>query len=203
MKFPSSSRQALVVTVDSASSARLTRLGRESAFQPWREVGEAIPVTIGWNGLASGQGRLPGLEPKREGDGKTPAGTYPIERAFGRAESFPTQLPYLAISPTTEAVDDPASPLYNQIVDSRDFAPGAWKSSEKMLRADHVYDLGLVVGYNTRPAVPGRGSCIFLHIWKSPGSTTAGCIAMSREDLAEIVRWLTPAARPVLSVRQK
>jgi zinc D-Ala-D-Ala dipeptidase len=203
MKLPNSSRQALVVVVDSPEQAQLTRLEREGASQPWQQVGVSIPVTIGWNGLAAGQGRVPGLEPKREGDGKTPAGTYPLERAFGRAESFPTQWPYLALGPTTEAVDDPASPHYNQIVDGRDFAAGAWRSSEKMFRADHLYDLGLVVGYNTQPARPGRGSCIFLHIWKSPGSTTAGCIAMSREDLETIVRWLTPADRPVLSIRRK
>jgi hypothetical protein len=72
---------------------------------------------------------------------------------------------------------------------------------------------GVVVGYNgawtragalrartpdgTRPA-PGRGSCIFLHVWDGPGRPTAGCTAMDAAAMREVLAWLDPAARPAL-----
>lgn len=174
---------------------------RGGKFRPWRSTGDPVPVSLGWNGLASGQGKLAGLPARKEGDGRTPVGTYPLESVFGRAASFPTRMPYLSVTRHHEAVDDPASRFYNRIVDRRGISHPDWKSSERMLRDDHLYDLGVVVGYNTKPVVPGQGSCIFLHIWKSPGATTAGCIAMPRRDIEHIVRWLDPAAKPVIAIR--
>ena len=201
MRLPSASRQALVVTADSPVGGRLAMMERSAKFRPWRGTGEPIRVSFGWNGLASGQGKVRGLPARKEGDGRTPAGTYPLESVFGRAASFPTRMPYLAVTRDLEAVDDPASRFYNRIVDRRKIARPDWKSSEQMLRDDHVYDLGVVIGYNTNPAMPGKGSCIFLHIWKSPGAATAGCIAMPRRDIERIVRWLDPAAKPVIIIR--
>jgi len=66
-----------------------------------------------------------------------------------------------------------------------------------MLRADNLYKWGVVVAHNSR-ATPGAGSCIFLHIWKDSRSATAGCTAMPEPDLVNLLRWLNPAARPVL-----
>jgi L,D-peptidoglycan transpeptidase YkuD (ErfK/YbiS/YcfS/YnhG family) len=74
------------------------------------------------------------------------------------------------------------------------------------------YRLGVVVGYNgawTRAGpvraravgagpVPGRGSCIFLHVWDGPDRPTAGCTAADEPALAEVVAWLDPRARPAL-----
>lgn len=167
----------------------------------WRQIGAPVRVSLGANGLAAGARPARGLPPKTEGDGRTPAGTYPIVQAFGRAAVYDTRMPYLAIARAHEAVDDPASAYYNCIVDTRRIPAPDWKTSENMWRRDHLYDLGAVVGYNTAPAKPGKGSCIFLHIWKSPGAPTAGCVAMSRADLGRIVGWLDPAANPVIVVR--
>jgi L,D-peptidoglycan transpeptidase YkuD (ErfK/YbiS/YcfS/YnhG family) len=88
-------------------------------------------------------------------------------------------------------VDDPASALYNVVADSAAAARARWTSAERM-REVAGYRAGVVVTYNgarTRAgrarlggrgagAVPGRGSCIFLHVWDGPGRTTAGCTAM-------------------------
>jgi len=200
MGLPASSTQALVVAADSpaGTTGRLTLYERDGRSGPWRHLGKPLEVALGRGGLASAGGD--GIPKKREGDGATPTGIFPLEYAFGRAAAFPTRLPYLALSRSTEAVDDPASRFYNRIVDRRAINRPDWKSGEQMFREDHLYDLGVVVGYNTRPAVPGKGSCIFLHIWKSPGSPTSGCIAMSRRNLGRIVRWLDPAARPVIAI---
>lgn len=193
MKLPPSSRQAVVVTADEPAGGNLVLLERGGRFLRWRTVAGPVRVSLGRNGVASAHGRM-------EGDGKTPAGTYPLESAFGRAAQFPTRLPYLAMTRGHEAVDDPASRYYNRIVDRRNIARPDWRSSEQMLRSDHLYDLGVVVGYNTSPTVPGKGSCIFLHIWKSPGAPTSGCIAMPRRDLERLARRLDPAANPVIVI---
>lgn len=194
-------RQAVVVTPTSSTAGTLTMFEREEKSSPWRQQGSPVPVSLGSGGLAAGRGKRCGLPAKTEGDGRTPVGTYPLGPAFGRPASFPTRMPYLRINLHTEAVDDSASRFYNRIVDRRRVATPDWKSSEEMFRSDHLYDLGIVVGYNTKPARPGKGSCIFLHIWKLPGATTAGCVAMSRADLERIVRWLEPAAKPVIVIR--
>jgi len=44
------------------------------------------------------------------------------------------------------------------------------------------------------PAVPGNGSCIFLHIWRGPGQGTAGCTAMPEEILLDTIHWLNSKA---------
>ena len=199
VRLPASSSQALVVVAASPghTSGRLTPLARDPSTGCWHAAGPSVAVVLGRGGVAPAG---PGLPRKREGDGATPVGTFPLVRAFGRAPAFPTRLPYLPLTSTIEAVDDPASRFYNRIVDRRAVKNPDWKSSERMLRDDDLYDLGVVVGFNDKPTVPGDGSCIFLHIWKSPGSTTSGCVAMARPDLQRLVRWLDPSANPVLAV---
>ena len=66
-----------------------------------------------------------------------------------------------------------------------------------MRRSDDLYKWGIVVEHN-RTAMPGAGSCIFLHVWKGPASPTAGCTAMPENELVKLLRWLDPAAHPIL-----
>jgi zinc D-Ala-D-Ala dipeptidase len=66
------------------------------------------------------------------------------------------------------------------------------------MRSIDLYRLGVVVDYNATPPAAGRGSCIFLHVWRGPHSSTAGCTAMPEPALAELVRWLEAARHPGL-----
>jgi D-alanyl-D-alanine dipeptidase len=66
-----------------------------------------------------------------------------------------------------------------------------------MRRDDILYKWGVVVDHNPA-AIPGAGSCIFLHVWKNAASPTAGCTAMRESDLAGLIRWLDPARHPIL-----
>ena len=75
--------------------------------------------------------------------------------------------------------------------------PVDWTSAEHM-RTIAQYRLGVIVGYNAAPPRRGLGSCIFLHIWAGPSSTTTGCTAMDAGALAETMAWLDPARRPTL-----
>jgi D-alanyl-D-alanine dipeptidase len=196
--------QLLVVTTATWDTANgtLRRYSRD-ASGPWRAVGTGVPVVVGRTGLAWGVGLAPDVEgepAKREGDGKAPAGLFPLGTAFGfapSAKAMGTRLPYLRLAETTECVDDAASAHYNAIVDRTRVPRVDWTSSERM-RSIGLYRLGVVVDYNPTPAVAGRGSCIFLHVWQGPRSSTAGCTAMAEPALAELVRWLDPARRPAL-----
>ena len=67
-----------------------------------------------------------------------------------------------------------------------------------MRREDDLYRLVVWVGHNDAPVAPGGGSCIFLHLRSGPDATTAGCTAFEPEPMERLLRWLDPAARPVL-----
>ncbi|QRM18979.1 hypothetical protein GBK02_06025 [Dechloromonas sp. TW-R-39-2] len=166
----------------------------------WKPEGEALPVTLGRNGLAWGRGRHPAMSglAKQEGDGRAPAGVFSISAVFGYAPAACVNgLPYLSAHPGLRCVDDPASAHYNCLVDQASCAVD-WTSSEAMLRSDARYELGAVVAHNADAPKAGCGSCIFLHVWEAPGVPTAGCTAMALADMRRIVAWLEGAAAPVL-----
>lgn len=167
---------------------------------PWQAVGEVIPVTLGRSGLAWGRGLHPAQpgRQKQEGDGRAPVGVFALTALFGATPNGDYRLPYHPAHPDLKCVDDPASRHYNCLVDAR-HTPRDWASCEDMLRADARYALGAVVAHNSNPPLPGAGSCIFLHVWESPGAPTAGCTAMSLAHMRQLAHWLDAARQPVLA----
>jgi zinc D-Ala-D-Ala dipeptidase len=91
----------------------------------------------------------------------------------------------------------PTREYYNKLVDRSTVAKIDRRSSEQTRRDDVLYKWGVVVDHN-RAAIPGAGSCIFLHIWKSSSAPTAGCTAMPESDLVRLIRWLNPTRHPIL-----
>ncbi|MCA1906615.1 MAG: L,D-transpeptidase family protein [Desulfarculus sp.] len=136
-------------------------------------------------------GRSGVFRDKREGDGATPAGDWPVRRVWFRPDRQPAPLtaglPVRAIAPDDGWCDDPGHPEYNRPVKLPFPA-----SHEKMWREDRLYDLVVELGYNDDPVVPGRGSAIFLHLARPDRSPTAGCVAFAREDLLAILSRLGP-----------
>jgi len=199
-------RQALVVVTADWDSVpgTLRRYQRASAAAPWVQVGDSISVVVGRSGLGWGIG-LHGGPPERpgpvkhEGDGRAPAGAFRLGSAFGYAERPAwVRLPYIRATEPVKCVDDTASTHYNQVLDQRD-VPIDWKSHEDMRRADDAYRFGVIVEHNWRARRQrAAGSCIFLHIWGGPGSSTVGCTAMAAENLRTLLRWLDPSRAPVL-----
>jgi D-alanyl-D-alanine dipeptidase len=190
-----------VVTPDETSTTGiLYRFERGYGDSPWKELAPQVKVGLGRTGLASGAGLngspVPGLPPKKEGDGKSPAGVFSLTSAFGFEEAQGVRLPYLRLTEGHECVDDPGSRHYNRIVDRSQVSAPDWRSSERM-RGIREYVWGVVVAHNSGPVTPGVGSCIFLHAWYG-GGATAGCTAMPSERIGELVRWLDPGAKPVL-----
>ena len=203
LSAPADARQIVVVTTRGwdAVSGTLRRFARSDAGEPWRAIGNGVPVNVGRAGMAWGLGLHsipPGGPRKIEGDGKAPAGVFRLPSAFGYdAKPAGVRLPYVRARRGVEAVDDPRSRYYNRIVDRRRVAKADWHSSEKMLLDGDDYRHGVVVAHNPR-CQPGAGSCIFLHVWRGAGEGTAGCTAMPIDDIAELQRWLNPRAHPVL-----
>jgi L,D-peptidoglycan transpeptidase YkuD (ErfK/YbiS/YcfS/YnhG family) len=130
---------------------------------------------------------------KHEGDGGTPAGIYPLISVHYRADRIArprSSLPVISLSPRDGWVDDPNDANYNRLVSLPYPA-----SAEQMWRDDDLYDLLVVIGYNTEPVVPGAGSAIFLHIAAPDFTPTAGCIAVRKEVLLSLVSLLGPGSK--------
>jgi L,D-peptidoglycan transpeptidase YkuD (ErfK/YbiS/YcfS/YnhG family) len=131
---------------------------------------------------------------KHEGDGASPAGTFPLVRAYYRPDRVApapvTRLPLTALRPDDGWVDDAADPQYNRLV--RLPYPA---HHENMWRPDGLYDLVVVIGYNADPVVPGRGSAIFLHCAGPAFAPTAGCVAVARGVLLALFPLLGPGSR--------
>jgi L,D-peptidoglycan transpeptidase YkuD (ErfK/YbiS/YcfS/YnhG family) len=211
------STQLIAVTAPDWSSVegRLQRFERATVQEAWRPVGDPIPIVLGRNGLGWGIGVIAtegsniraADEPiKKEGDGKSPAGVFDLGTAFGyAAQPLPgMKLPYLSLTPSIECVDDIQSKHYNQVLDRSSIVPD-WNSSEHMRDAGEAYRWGIVVDHNgtavdrnSKPPVPGGGSCVFLHIWHSRDQGTSGCTAMAPANLETLLTWLEPARKPLL-----
>jgi D-alanyl-D-alanine dipeptidase len=160
---------------ETATTMRLYE--RASNKEPWRALGDAEPALIGkagmgWPAFLTGLARR-GDPIKVEGDKRTPAGIFPIGRSFGTLPA--RRANYLHVTPDTICVNDPSSPAYNTIASRARIGPNV--GAENMSRVLPMYRRGLLVDYPT-DARRRAGSCIFIHVWRSPSTGTAGCVAM-------------------------
>ncbi len=187
--IPSDSSQILLVQESGFwifSRTTIYAMGKKE--HNWSMVFEPMKAVIGRNGFAE-------TGAKREGDGKTPSGIYPLKTTFGYDASVKTQMPYRQAREDDVWVDDPHSEDYNRWV--KEPATKA-ASYEMMKRDDDLYKYGVIIEYNTDPVVQENGSAIFLHIWKGEGMPTAGCVAVSEKDIVKIIEWLDPTAAPLI-----
>ena len=198
------SDQVIVVTTAGwdATEGRLQAFERTAAG--WQPHGAAFTVAVGRSGSAWGRGLIvtpPEGPQKQEGDGRSPAGVFAVGTAFGYAATISTALPYQPMQSSSYCMDVPDSPYYNRIVDAEVVGSDAVEGSTEPMRldlhnrGDVRYREGFVIEHNV-PAEPGRGSCIFAHLWRQPGEATAGCTAMDPARMRTLLGWLNPAARP-------
>ncbi|MEM6650798.1 MAG: L,D-transpeptidase family protein, partial [Pseudomonadota bacterium] len=138
----------------------------------------ALEARIGKNGVT---------DQKREGDSKTPLGSFALRQLYYRPDRLfkpQTPLPTIALRPDDLWCDDPDHPLYNRPVSAPFTA-----SHEKMWREDRCYDLCIVLDYNLVQPHPQKGSAIFFHLTTDdhrPGPTE-GCVAISLNDMLMIL----------------
>lgn len=123
---------------------------------------------------------------KREGDGASPLGRWPVRRVFFRPDrgaAPETDLPAIALRPTDGWCDDAGAPdYYNRLV-----TLPCRVSHERLWREDGLYDLFVELGYNDDPPEPGKGSAIFLHIARAGYLPTEGCVALAEADLRAVL----------------
>jgi hypothetical protein len=208
------SLQALVVKAETwdstqATLQRYTKTGLEKkGASVWKPVGKPVVVVLGKGGLGWGVGlhnassdmQAPpeSTEPmKQEGDGKSPAGIFKLGTAYGYAPRPLSRMkwPYQASTQDLRCVDDAKSSFYNQILPEKS---KMWNSAEVMRRSDVLYTWVVDVDHNKQPATPGKGSCIFLHVWRGETNPTVGCTAMAQKNLEKVLSWLDPKAEPLL-----
>lgn len=145
-----------------------------------------FPCAIGRGGLR---------QDKREGDNATPTGMHRITACYYRPDRLARPCNWaVPIRPFDLWSDDVADPAYNRLVT----APHPF-SHEALRRADRLYDIVLTTDWNSQPTVPGRGSAIFVHVWRRPRFPTAGCVALALPDLKWILQRIAPGT--VLEVR--
>lgn len=122
---------------------------------------------------------------KIEGDNITPKGTFSIIKIYYRSDrikKISSKYKLIKIIKTMGWCDDPKSKQYNQLIR----LPNKYKH-EKLYRKDNIYDLILVLNYNTRPILKNKGSAIFIHVATKNYKKTAGCIALKKEHLIRLV----------------
>lgn len=169
--------EKLILVVGGEGSDATVSYHTKESDQAWTEV-FTTPAVYGRNG-STGE--------KKEGDGKTPNGTYSFTMAFGLNEDPGSVLPYHKIQKGDYWVDDSDSEYYNQLV-STNSVRKTWKSAEKMWTQAPYYNYGLALNYNV-DCVAGKGSAIFLHCTGSvKDSGSAGCIRIPEELMKQLLQ---------------
>jgi L,D-peptidoglycan transpeptidase YkuD (ErfK/YbiS/YcfS/YnhG family) len=149
-----------------------------------------IVLPHGVRRAALGRGGIRAL--KREGDGGTPLGRFPVRQVLYRTDRMQrprSLLPLRAITAHDGWCEDPDDRNYNRLVKL-----SSHSNADHLKRDDHLYDLVLVLGYNDRPRMKGRGSAIFMHLARPGFAPTAGCIAIERRDLLMLLAGLRRGA---------
>jgi len=137
-----------------------------------------LPVRIGMAGFIDG-------EQGKEGDAKTPLGTYHLRWGFYRADHLPppkSKLTFRALVKNDGWCDASADPAYNRLV-----ALPYEGSHEKLWREDGAYDIVLVMSHNDSPPTPGAGSAVFIHVAQCDDRETLGCVALAPDDMAKLL----------------
>ncbi len=179
-------RQLITITAAAYGDTYAVLTAYQRASHGWQRVFGPWTARIGRNGFAP-----PGQ--KREGDGRTPSGSFFIPYFFGDGPNPGFRFRYREVRPYDFWDDDPASPRYNEWVDNRQASPGA---NPEPMDVSAYYD-GLVIGYNTA-RTPGLGSAIFLHL--NIGIATAGCVTLPPGELLPLMRWLNPGRSPLIRI---
>jgi L,D-peptidoglycan transpeptidase YkuD (ErfK/YbiS/YcfS/YnhG family) len=149
----------------------------DTARQRLHARDDALPCMIGRGGACT-------AEAKREGDGCTPIGRWPLRGALLRRDRVPAlalKLPWRWLDPADGWSDDPADPAYNRPV-----RHPHEHSAEHLWRDDGAYDVIVPLGHNDAPPRKGVGSAIFLHCTDF-ARPTEGCVAIGRDALTALL----------------
>jgi L,D-peptidoglycan transpeptidase YkuD (ErfK/YbiS/YcfS/YnhG family) len=180
----SSCDQMVVVQYKSGSSATLT-MHEKDADGVWRQT-LTTTAYVGKNGIGK----------TKEGDMKTPTGTFNLKTPFGIKSNPGTSLPYVKVTKYHYWCGTSGSKYYNQLIDTRVTNRARTKSDEYLINYAGVYNYAAFIDYNASGA-SGKGSCIFLHCTGSH-KYTAGCVAVPQSVMIKILKALKPGCKIVI-----
>lgn len=178
-----SASQIVLVEYDSGSKARLSVHEKQSGL--WKEI-YSCTAYVGKNGIGK----------TKEGDQKTPTGTFNLTQPFGIKGDPGANMPYTQVTKYHYWCGTSGSEYYNQLVDMRNIDRECTSSDEYLIDYKGVYNYCMFIDYN-KDGEAGKGSCIFLHCLGSKKST-AGCIAIEEAAMKQIIRWAQPGAKIVI-----
>jgi L,D-peptidoglycan transpeptidase YkuD (ErfK/YbiS/YcfS/YnhG family) len=133
---------------------------------------------------------------KKEGDKITPIGAYKIINIYyreDRIKKIPTKFRLNKIKKNMGWCDDARSKEYNKLIK----LPSKYRH-EKLFRKDNIYDLVMVLNYNTSPIIKNKGSAIFIHIAKKNYKKTLGCIALKKTDLIKLLKKINKKTKIII-----
>lgn len=202
------SDQVIIVTAANRSATAGSLRTYERRGDGWRLVQSRTRAQLGYGGL------VPAKE-RRQGTGATPIGTFAITSSFGRAKDPGTRLDYIRVDRNDAWTYNPRVPATYNIFQNANRSWASYGNYVEMLwDYGYQYDYVAIMDFNlprgpisTKPngvrvtEKPGdlrRGGGIFLHV--DNGRKTAGCIAIDRGVMRDVMRWLDPAADPVIVV---
>ncbi len=145
-----------------------------------------------WKTIVSCRGYVGsrGVGPTREGLSRTPSGDYGITQAFGIKDDPGARLDYVHVTSSMYWCADRSH--YNELIDINEYPHDC--NGEHLIDYSPHYNYGLFFDYNTDPVRYGRGSAFFVHC---TGGTpyTAGCIAVSQQNMIKIICNVSDGAR--------
>lgn len=199
--------QVVVVTGHVWSSSRaVLRTWQRRVDGSWAQVGPTVAARVGRRGFAPAATR-------RQDSGTSPAGTFAVVSAFGNGPDPGTALPYRPVDRSDWWTYDPRDARTYNVLQTRRPATATWRTdwAEHLSAYGGQYRFVAVLDFNlpagvhraadgervaAATATTWRGGGIFLHV-SGPGAT-AGCVSVPRADMRRVLRWLDPAAHPVL-----
>ena len=146
----------------------------------------SIKCVIGKNGLNKN---------KKEGDKSTPIGKFKLGPLYWRADKIEkpeTNISCKKINKNMGWCNDINSRFYN-----KEIKVNKKIKHEKLFRKDYKYNLFLVIKYNDKKIIKGKGSAIFIHLTKNY-KKTAGCIAVKQKDFLVMIKLLSKKSKIII-----
>ena len=173
-------RQLFVVAGVGRTTAWVS-MHEKDAQGTWRQI-LTTPGVIGKNGLGK----------TKEGDGKTPVGTFRFDAAFGIAPNPGCEIPYTQVDENIYwSGDDRPGMMYNRMVDARNLPGLDTTSCEHLVSYNPHYTYAMNISYNA-DCVPGKGSAIFLHCFGPNKPYTGGCVAIPMHMMRVVMQNVRP-----------
>lgn len=200
--IPETSQQVVIVEGDKTRLPEASLTLCERKKNNWKQILPVFKAVVGKNGIAK-------KDAKTEGDMMTPSGIFSLGEAFGFYPVGKANLPNLKLDYryivdmkdinekfVDKYIDDVSHPDYNRwVVGTTDAL-----SFEEMRRSNNLYEFGEVINYNMNPIVKGKGSAVFIHIWRGPDKGTAGCVALNKADLLKLLMQLDKSKQPLINI---